>query len=106
MLVRVGAIPGLNLRGDRREEMVDSDPYRIFRSAFASKTVRSAWAKSYGEQFWEASEPPQSQATVDDIKFIRNACVQVLKPNSRILAVAVAASDGISQAGSVQTSKA
>jgi hypothetical protein len=30
------------------------DPYRIFRSAFASKTVRSAWTKSYGDQFWEA----------------------------------------------------
>ena len=49
---------------------MDLDPYRAFRSLFASKTVRSAWAKSYGEQFWEASEPPQSQATVDDIKFI------------------------------------
>ncbi len=49
---------------------MDLDPYRAFRSLFASKTVRSAWAKSYGEQFWEASEPSQSQATVDDIKFI------------------------------------
>ncbi len=36
---------------------------------------------------------------------LRNACIQVLKPNSRILAVAVAASDGISHAGSVQTSR-
>jgi len=49
---------------------MDLDPYRAFRSLFASKTVRSAWAKSYGKQFWEASEPSQSQATVDDIKFI------------------------------------
>jgi len=55
---------------DRQEETTDLDPYRAFRSLFASKTVRSAWAKSYGEQFWEASEPPQSQATVNDIKFI------------------------------------
>jgi SAM-dependent methyltransferase len=49
---------------------MDLDPYRAFRSLFASETVRSAWAKSYGEYFWEASEPPQSQATVDDIKFV------------------------------------
>jgi len=47
---------------------VDVDPYRIFRSAFASKSIRSAWAKSYGDQFWEASDPPLSQATIDDIK--------------------------------------
>jgi hypothetical protein len=62
-------LAGLDFRG-RQEEAMDLDPYRAFRSLFASKTVRSAWAKSYGEQFWEASEPPQSQATVDDIKFI------------------------------------
>ena len=43
----------------RSEEAMDLDPYRAFRSLFESKTVRSAWAKSYGEQFWEASEPPQ-----------------------------------------------
>jgi SAM-dependent methyltransferase len=79
VLVRVGAIPGLNLRGDRREEAVDSDyPYRIFRSAFASKTVRSAWVKSYGDQFWEASDPPLSQATLDDIKFL----TERLRPDS------------------------
>jgi SAM-dependent methyltransferase len=71
-----GQFPGLNLR---REEAVDpDDPYRIFRSAFASKTVRSAWAKSYGDQFWEASDPPLSQATIDDIKFL----TERLRPGS------------------------
>jgi SAM-dependent methyltransferase len=54
------------------------DPYRIFRSAFASKTVRSAWTKSYGDQFWEASDPPLSQATIDDIKFL----TERLRPGS------------------------
>jgi hypothetical protein len=73
----VGAVPELDFR-DRQEEAMDLDPYRAFRSLFASKTVRSAWAKSYGEQFWEASEPPQSQATVDDIKFI----TQRLRPSA------------------------
>lgn len=46
------------------------DPYQTYRSIFGSKTVRSAWAKSYGDQFWEAAEPPLSQATTDDIKFL------------------------------------
>jgi 2-polyprenyl-3-methyl-5-hydroxy-6-metoxy-1,4-benzoquinol methylase len=46
------------------------EPYRAFRSLFASEAVRSAWAKSYGDLFWEASEPPQSQVTVDDIEFV------------------------------------
>jgi 2-polyprenyl-3-methyl-5-hydroxy-6-metoxy-1,4-benzoquinol methylase len=58
---------------------MEADPYRIFRSAFASKTVRSAWAKSYGDQFWEASDPPLSQATIDDIKFL----TQRLRPGSK-----------------------
>jgi SAM-dependent methyltransferase len=49
---------------------MDFDPYRAFRSLFASQAVRSAWEKSYRENFWEASEPPQSQATVDDIRFV------------------------------------
>ena len=57
---------------------MDLDPYRVFRSQFASKTVRSAWAKSYGDQFWEESDPPLSQATIDDIKFL----TQRLRPGS------------------------
>jgi 2-polyprenyl-3-methyl-5-hydroxy-6-metoxy-1,4-benzoquinol methylase len=57
---------------------VEVDPYRIFRSAFASKSIRSAWAKSYGDQFWEASDPPLSQATIDDIKFL----IQRLDPGT------------------------
>ena len=64
--------------GGRQEEAVDLDPYRVFRSQFASKTVRSAWAKSYGDQFWEESDPPLSQATIDDIKFL----TQQLRPGS------------------------
>jgi SAM-dependent methyltransferase len=55
---------------------MDIDPYRAFRSALASKIVRSAWSKSYGDQFWEASEPPLSQVTIDDIEFV----VQRLQP--------------------------
>jgi 2-polyprenyl-3-methyl-5-hydroxy-6-metoxy-1,4-benzoquinol methylase len=74
----LGHFPGLNLRGDRQEEAMDLDPYRVFRSQFASKTVRSAWAKSYGDQFWEESDPPLSQATIDDIKFL----TQRLRPGS------------------------
>jgi hypothetical protein len=57
---------------------MDPGSYQIFRSAFASKTVRSAWTKSYGDQFWEASDPPLSQATIDDIKFL----TQRLRPGS------------------------
>ena len=58
--------------------MDQDDPYRVFRSAFESKAVRSAWIKSYGDQFWEASEPPLSQATIDDIKFL----TERLRPGS------------------------
>jgi SAM-dependent methyltransferase len=57
---------------------MDSDPYRAFRSQFASKAIRAAWAKSYRDQFWEASDPPLSQATVDDIRFL----TQRLHPGS------------------------
>lgn len=59
---------------------MDFDPYRAFRSAFTSKTVRSAWSKSYGDQFWEASEPPLSQATIEDIQFV----VQRLHPTTEV----------------------
>ena len=54
------------------------DPYQIYRSAFGSQAIRSAWAKSYGDQFWEASDPPLSQATFDDIKFL----IQRLDPGT------------------------
>jgi hypothetical protein len=74
---------------------MDFDPYRAFRSLFASEAVRSAWAKSYRENFWEASEPPQSQATVDDIRFVTQRLCP--RPNSWTSAVVVAASDGTSQ---------
>jgi 2-polyprenyl-3-methyl-5-hydroxy-6-metoxy-1,4-benzoquinol methylase len=63
---------------DRQEEAMDLDTYRVFRSQFASKTVRLAWAKSYGDQFWEESDPPLSQATIDDIKFL----TQRLRPGA------------------------
>jgi len=58
--------------------MDPDDPYRVFRSAFESNAVRSAWIKSYGDQFWEASDPPLSQATIDDIKFL----TERLRPGS------------------------
>ena len=54
------------------------DPYRAFRSQFESKAVRSAWTKSYGDQFWEESAPPLSQVTIDDIAFLK----QRLRPSS------------------------
>ena len=85
---------------------MDPGPYQIFRSAFASKTVRSAWTKSYGDQFWEASDPPLSQATIDDIKFL----TQRLRPGSEAkladLALAVAASHGTWRRSSILTLKA
>jgi SAM-dependent methyltransferase len=77
MLTFVGEVSGLDSWAVR-ESYMDLDPYKIFRSAFASKTIRAAWAKSYGDQFWEASDPPFSQATIDDIKFL----TQRLDPGS------------------------
>jgi 2-polyprenyl-3-methyl-5-hydroxy-6-metoxy-1,4-benzoquinol methylase len=49
---------------------MDVDPYRTYRSIFESKTIRSAWVKSYGDQFWERADVPFSQATNDDIGFL------------------------------------
>jgi 2-polyprenyl-3-methyl-5-hydroxy-6-metoxy-1,4-benzoquinol methylase len=65
---------------DRQEEAMDVDPYQIYRSTFGSKTIRTAWEKSYGSQFWELADAPLSQATNDDIKFLTKR----LRPGSEM----------------------
>jgi cyclopropane fatty-acyl-phospholipid synthase-like methyltransferase len=65
---------------DRQEEAMDVDPYQIYRSTFRSKTIRTAWEKSYGDQFWEPADTPLSQATNDDIKFL----TEQVRPSSEM----------------------
>ena len=59
---------------------MDVDSYQIYRSTFGSKTIRTAWEKSYGSQFWELADAPLSQATNDDIKFLTKR----LRPGSEM----------------------
>ncbi|MFM9863466.1 MAG: class I SAM-dependent methyltransferase [Micropepsaceae bacterium] len=49
---------------------MQSDPYAIYRSLFESPAVKSAWMAAYGGRFWNESEPPNSQATADDVAFV------------------------------------
>ncbi len=49
---------------------MDEEAYQAYRSAIVSPTLRSIWAEAYGERFWPDLDPPWTQATIDDVRFV------------------------------------
>lgn len=40
-----------------------------YRRTVESLTLRSIWARAYGDRFWPDGEPPWTMATIDDVQF-------------------------------------
>ena len=49
---------------------MDEDAYQAYRSVIISPTLRSIWAEAYGDRFWSELDPPWTQATNDDVRFV------------------------------------
>ena len=49
---------------------MDEEAYQAYRSVIVSPTLRSIWAEAYGERFWPDLDPPWTQATIDDVRFV------------------------------------
>jgi ubiquinone/menaquinone biosynthesis C-methylase UbiE len=51
---------------------MDEDAYRAYRSVIVSPTLRSIWVEAYGDSFWPDLDPPWTQATIEDVRFVAN----------------------------------
>ncbi|NJO23791.1 MAG: class I SAM-dependent methyltransferase, partial [Sphingomonadales bacterium] len=49
---------------------MDEDAYQAYRSVIVSPTLRSIWAEVYGDRFWPDLDPPWTQATIEDVRFV------------------------------------
>ena len=49
---------------------MDEDAYLAYRSVIMSPTLQSVWAEVYGDRFWPDLDPPWTQATIDDVRFV------------------------------------
>ena len=49
---------------------MDEDFYQAYRSVIVSPTLRSIWAEVYGDRFWPDLDPPWTQATIEDVRFV------------------------------------
>ena len=49
---------------------MDEDAYQAYRSVIVSPTLRSVWAEVYGDRFWPDLDPPWTQATIEDVRFV------------------------------------
>jgi ubiquinone/menaquinone biosynthesis C-methylase UbiE len=49
---------------------MDEDAYRAYRSVIVSPTLRSIWVEVYGDRFWPDLDPPWTQATIEDVRFL------------------------------------
>ena len=49
---------------------MNEDAYKAYRSVIVSPTLRSIWAQVYGERFWPDLDPPWTQATIEDVRFV------------------------------------
>ena len=49
---------------------MDEDAYQAYRSVIVSPTLRSIWAEVYGNSFWPDLDPPWTQATIEDVRFV------------------------------------
>lgn len=49
---------------------MDEDAYRAYRSVIVSPTLRSIWTEAYGNSFWPDLDPPWTQATIEDVRFV------------------------------------
>jgi ubiquinone/menaquinone biosynthesis C-methylase UbiE len=50
--------------------IMDEDAYQAYRSVIVSPTLHSIWAEVYGEKFWPDLDPPWTQATIEDVRFV------------------------------------
>jgi ubiquinone/menaquinone biosynthesis C-methylase UbiE len=53
-----------------RPTNVDEQAYQAYRSVIVSPTLRSIWAGVYGDRFWPDLDPPWTQATIQDARFL------------------------------------
>lgn len=49
---------------------MDENAYQAYRSVIVSPTLRSIWAEVYGGRFWPDLDPPWTQATIEDVRFV------------------------------------
>jgi len=71
---------------------MDEDAYKAYRSVIVSPTLRSIWAQVYGESFWPDLDPPWTQATIEDVRFVRADWARTRRHGSSTSAAVPAAS--------------